>query len=164
MGSDKVLPESCLDDLRDDRLRRLCDYWREKCAGLSMPAKEAIDPLDFPYILGYVSLVEIEAAPRRRYRFRLDGSTLVRLSGIDYTGKYLDELGMPDYIDFITAGYDLVADSGKPYAYRKGAGFDQKSFDEETVILPLGTDGIARCLLVAVIPGQLPPQTEKRVI
>jgi hypothetical protein len=169
-----ALPISCLDDLQDDRLRRLRDHWREKCAGMPMPPKEAIDPVDFPYILGYVSMVVVEnapmenaqaAVPRRRYFFRLDGSILARLSGVDYTGKYFDELGMPqDYVDFINAGYDLVVDSGKPYAYRKTSDYGQKIFDEETMILPLGKDGAVHFLLVAVIPGDLPPQTEKRVI
>ncbi len=69
----------------------------------------AVDPLDFRYILGYVTLVEVELAPRR-YRFRLDGSILAMLSGMDYTGKYLDQLGMPDYIDFVAASYDRVVD------------------------------------------------------
>ena len=174
MASENLLPESCLDDLRDSRPLRLRDHWRQKCAGFPMPPKAAIDPVDFPYILGYVSLVVVENAPegnapmnkpRRRYFFRLDGSILARLSGVDYTGKYFDELGMPqDYVDFINAGYDLVVESGKPYAYRKAGDYGQKIFDEETLILPLGKDGAGNSLLVAVIPGALPPQTEKRVI
>src|SRR5690242_12476815 len=128
-----------------------------------MPPKTAIDPIDFRYILGYVTLVDVEADPRR-YRFRLDGSILVRLSGMDYTGRYLDELDMPDYIDFIAAGYDLVVDGGKPYAYRKEGDFDAKSFDEETLILPLGTDNVVRHLIVAVIPGDTSPHREKIVL
>jgi hypothetical protein len=166
---DVALPESCLEDLNDDRLQRLRDHWREKCAGLPMPPKEAIDPVDFSYILGYVSLVVVEDAGkesrRRRYLFRLDGSILARLSGVDYTGKYLDELGMPDdYVAFIAAGYDMVVESHKPYAYRKSSDYGQKIFDEETLILPLGKDGTVQFLMVAVIPGELPPETEKRVI
>jgi hypothetical protein len=163
-----ALPKSCLDDLKDHRLRRLRDHWREKCAGLRMPPRPALDPVDFPYILGYVSLVAVErgsGANVQRYHFRLDGSILARLSGVDYTGKYLDELGMPlDYVDFITAGYDLVVKSGKPYAYRKTSDYGQKIFDEETLILPLGEGGTVQFLMVAVIPGALPPETEKRVI
>ena len=30
-----------------------------------MPPKAAIDPIDFRYILGYVTLVDVEATPRR---------------------------------------------------------------------------------------------------
>ena len=158
-----VLPSDCVEDLHDERLRRLLGYWRGLCAGAAVPSKEAIDPVDFPYILGYVTLVDVEAAPRR-YRFRLDGSRLVALSGVDYTGKYLDELGMPDYIDFIAATYDRVVDGGRPYAYRKEGAFDEMIFDEETLILPLGEGGAIRHLIVAVIPGELAPEDGKAVI
>lgn len=162
-----VLPENCVQDLHDDRLRRLLEYWNMLRGDAPMPPKAAIDPVDFRFILGYVTLVDVESGPRR-YRFRLDGSILARLSGIDYTGRYLDALDMPDYIDFITAGYDLVVDSGLPYAYRKEGDFDTKSFDEETLILPLSIGGSAGdavgYLMVAVIPGDLPPQRDKIVL
>ena len=158
-----ILPADCVDDLHDPRLKRLYAYWRERCAGADMPAREAIDPLDFRYILGYVTLVDVEPAPRR-YRFRLDGSILAMLSGMDYTGKYLDQLGMPDYIAFIEASYDRVVDHIRPYAYRKEGAFDTKSFDEETLILPLGRDGTVKSLMVAVIPGDLAPEPGKMVL
>ena len=158
-----ILPADCLGDLRDPRLIRLYDYWRSRCATAAMPARAAVDPLDFRYILGYVTLVEVELAPRR-YRFRLDGSILAMLSGMDYTGKYLDQLGMPDYIDFVAASYDRVVDNLRPYAYRKQGAFDTKTFDEETLILPLGDTGTVRHLMVAVIPGDLAPEPGKVVI
>lgn len=158
-----ILPADCLDDLHDRRLKRLHDYWRERRAAAAMPARAAIDPLDFRYILGYVTLVEVEPAPRR-YRFRLDGSILAMLSGMDYTGKYLDALGMPDYVTFVAASYDRVVDRLQPYAYRKQGAFDTKSFDEETLILPLGRDGRVEHLMVAVIPGDLAPEPGKMVI
>ena len=161
--NDAILPADCLDDLHDQRLKRLYAYWRSRCGEAEMPPRAAIDPLDFRYILGYVTLVEVELAPRR-YRFRLDGSILAMLSGMDYTGKYLDELGMPDYIDFIAAGYDRVVDHARPYAYRKEGAFDTKTFDEETLILPLGRAGTVEQLMVAVIPGDLAPEPGKMVI
>src|SRR3954467_983522 len=120
------LPADCLECLRAARLRRLYDYWRSRCVAAAMPARAAVDPLEFRYILGYVTLVEVELAPRR-YRFRLDGSILATLSGMDYTGKYLDQLGMPDYIDFVAASYDRVVDNLRPYAYRKQGAFDTKT-------------------------------------
>jgi hypothetical protein len=152
--TDAILPADCLDDLHDPRLRQLYEYWRGRCGGAVMPARSAVDPLDFRFILGYVTLVEVEPVPRR-YRFRLDGSILAMLSGMDYTGKYLDELGLPDYIDFVAASYDRVVDLRRPYAYRKQGAFDTKSFNEETLILPLGRNDTVEHLMVAVIPGEL---------
>lgn len=60
------LPADCLDDLHDPRLKRLYEYWRGCCAAAAMPARAAVDPLEFRYILGYVTLVEVELAPDRK--------------------------------------------------------------------------------------------------
>jgi hypothetical protein len=140
-------------ELDDSRLQRLFSYWLEKRGDRLFPAKAQIDPVEFSYILGYVTLVDVEPSPRR-YRFRLDGSILVALSGTDYTGRYLHELPGEEYIAFIKETYDRVVDSGKPYRYRKNGLFDQQHFSEETIILPLGDDPPrVDMLVVAVIPA-----------
>lgn len=151
-------------ELDDSRLQRLFAYWLQKRGDQLFPAKAEIDPVDFPYILGYVTLVDVELSPRR-YRFRLDGSILVALSGADYTGRYLHELPGEEYIAFIKETYDRVVDSGKPYRYRKNGLFDQQHFSEETIILPLGdTPPRVDMLVVAVIPGDLPHREDGRVV
>lgn len=158
-----IIPENCLDTLQDARLIRLLDYWRIKCDGRKMPLLTDIEPLDFRFILGYVTLVDVELAPRR-YFFRLDGSVLASLSGMDYTGKYLDQLGMPEYCAFVAATYDRVVDAYTPYAYRKRGAFDKASFSEETVIMPLGVDKRVQRLMVSVIPSGRPGIDSKIVI
>jgi hypothetical protein len=151
-------------ELDDDRLRRLFAYWLDKRGDRPFPAKAAIDPVEFPYILGYVTLVDVEREPRR-YRFRLDGSILVELSGMDYTGRYLDELPGAEYVAFIKEGYDRVVDSGEPLRYRKNGLFDQQHFSEETIILPIGDNPPAvDMLVVAVIPGDLPHREDGKVV
>lgn len=148
----------------DNRLRRLLAYWLEKRGERPFPTKAEIDPVDFPYVLGYVTLVDVEPDPRR-YRFRLDGSILVELSGTDYTGRYLDELPGAEYVAFIKETYDRVADSGAPYRYRKNDLLDQQQFSEETLILPLGdSPPIVDMLVVAVIPGDLPHREDGKVV
>ena len=151
-------------ELDDDRLRRLFAYWLEKRGDRLFPAKAEIDPVEFPYILGYVTLVDVEAAPRR-YRFRLDGSILAALSGTDYTGRYLDELPGEQYVAFITETYDRVVDSGEPFRYRKNELLDQQLFSEETIILPIGdAPPKVDMLVVAVIPGELPHREDGKVV
>jgi hypothetical protein len=151
-------------ELDDDRLRRLFAYWLEKRGDRLFPAKAEIDPVEFPYILGYVTLVDVEREPRR-YRFRLDGSILVSLSGTDYTGRYLDELPGPEYVAFILETYDRVVDGGEPFRYRKNELLDQQLFSEETLILPLGdTPPKVDMLVVAVIPGELPHGEDGKVV
>jgi hypothetical protein len=180
-------------EARDPRLRRLHDYWREKCGDRQFPDRADIDPVDFPYILGFVTMVDVidvdlpvrntapnnpalesptapgcapgspapkpfPAQPGRRYYFRLDGSHLVELSGIDYSRRYLDELPWPDYVDFIRWTYDEAIRRKRPFGYRREGNIDEHSFDEETVIFPLSSgSGRIEKLMVAVIPGELDP-------
>lgn len=151
-------------ELDDGRLRRLFAYWLDKRGDRPFPTKAAIDPVEFPYILGYVTLVDVEQEPRR-YRFRLDGSILVELSGMDYTGRYLDDLPGEEYVAFIKEGYDRVVDSGEPFRYRKNGLFDQQHFSEETLILPIGDNPpTVDMLVVAVIPGDLPHREDGKVV
>jgi hypothetical protein len=151
-------------ELDDSRLQRLFAYWLEKGGDRPFPAKAEIDPVEFSYILGYVTLVDVEPSPRR-YRFRLDGSILVALSGADYTGRYLDELPGAEYVAFIKDTYDRVVDSGEPHRYRKNGLFDQQHFSEETIILPLGdSPPVVDMLMVAVIPGDLPHREDGKVV
>jgi hypothetical protein len=151
-------------ELDDDRLRRLFAYWLEKRGDRLFPTKSEIDPVEFPYILGYVTLVDVEQDPRR-YRFRLDGSILAALSGMDYTGRYLDELPGEQYVAFVKETYDRVVDSSEPYRYRKNELLDQQLFSEETIILPLGDNPPkVDMLVVAVIPGDLPHLEDGKVV
>ena len=151
-------------ELDDSRLRRLFAYWLEKRGDRPFPAKAEIDPVEFSYILGYVTLVDVERDPRR-YRFRQDGSILVALSGTDYTGRYLDELPGEQYVAFITETYDRVVDSGEPFRYRKNELLDQQLFSEETIILPIGdAPPKVDILVVAVIPGELPHREDGKVV
>ena len=150
--------------LDDHRLRRLLAYLLEKRGDRLFPAKAEIDPVEFPYILGYVTLVDVQRDPRR-YRFRLDGSILVSLSGTDYTGRHLDELPGEQYVAFIRETYDRVVDSGDPFRYRKHELLDQQLFSEETLILPLGDQPPkVDMLVVAVIPGDLPHSDDGKVV
>ena len=151
-------------ELDDDRLRRLLAYWLDKRGDRPFPAKAEIDPIEFPFILGYVTLVDVEHEPRR-YRFRLDGSILVALSGTDYTGRYLDDLPGAEYVAFIRQTYDRVVDSGEPFRYRKHELLDQQLFSEETLILPIGDQPPhVDMLVVAVIPGDLPHSDDGKVV
>lgn len=150
--------------LIDRRLKRLFAYWNAKRGDRAYPTRSEVDPVDFPYILGYVTLVDVEFDPRR-YFFRLDGSILVELSGMNYTGKYLDELPMEEYSEFIKQTYDAAVDSRAPYHYLKEGLFDRQMFSEETLILPLGDhQKPVDMLLVAVIPGDLSKSPDAKVL
>jgi hypothetical protein len=76
--------------VHDRRLRRLLDYWTNKCAGRTMPARTDVDPVEMRFILGHVMLFEV-VRPGPRFRVRLQGSELTWWIGRELTGETLDQ-------------------------------------------------------------------------
>src|SRR5215471_13459596 len=88
--------ESLADQIREPRLKRLFAYWCAAKRGRRMPARRDLDPLDFPYALGYVMLVDVLREPLR-FRVRLHGTEITRRVFYDLTGKLLDDIPDPEY-------------------------------------------------------------------
>src|SRR5277367_2064987 len=94
MGSPGAAPQASVATdigagIRDPKLRRFHDYWQGKCGGRRMPARRDIDPLEFPYMLGNLMLIDVLADPQR-FRVRLHGANIVARMNYDMTGKQLD--------------------------------------------------------------------------
>lgn len=78
------------DRIRFPRFRQLYDYWHEIRGRRAMPSRQDIDPLDLKDLLGWLLLIDVEWAPLR-FRFRLIGTEIVAIRGMDLTGRYFDE-------------------------------------------------------------------------
>ena len=145
-----ALPEG----IEDPRLQRLAAYWDSRRGNRAMPARADIDPIDIPYILGNLALVEIRrGGPRLAFRFRLFGTHLVEDMGFDPTGQDLDLYRRPEMREILRASYTEVAEAGRPFRRRRHAYLmDGRLFENESLLLPLGKDDqVADMLLVAVI-------------
>jgi len=60
-------------------LRRLFDYWRGKRSGRPMPAKDDIDPIEIPWALTRIFLMDYD--PAAGFRYRLAGSDISDVFG-----------------------------------------------------------------------------------
>lgn len=78
------------EQLRSPRIRRFADYWNARKAGRAVPSRQDIEPADLKELLPYMMVVEIEAEPFR-ILYRLAGTRVVEMNGIELTGRYLDE-------------------------------------------------------------------------
>lgn len=65
--------------LSDPDLRRLFDYWRGKRNGRPMPAKDDIDPIEIPWALTRIFLMDYD--PAEGFRYRLAGSEISNVFG-----------------------------------------------------------------------------------
>lgn len=135
----------------DKRLRRLLAYWQGKCEGNRLPGRQHIDPVEFPYVLGWVSLIDVSHNPRR-FRYRLFGSLIVERFGVDLTGRYLEDFEQPEFRAFLERAWNAVVDSRAPAHEFNNRVIDETRYEFETLRLPLASDGeTVDMLLVASV-------------
>jgi hypothetical protein len=97
----------------DEVLRRLYQYWDAKRAGRRFPARSDIDPTELSYALGWLNLIDVLHDPLR-FRYRLQGTMLVRHTGIEMTGKFLDEHPQPEFRRHLARSWQKIVESGEP--------------------------------------------------
>src|SRR6185437_16360420 len=102
-------------EIRDERLRRLYLYWMERKGAHRLPSRGDVDPLDFHYLLGNIMLLDVLGQPPR-FRMRLHGSNMVARAGYDLTGKFLDDLPIPEYRKYVVERCRGLVKTGMPLA------------------------------------------------
>lgn len=132
------------------RLRRMLDYWQGLRRDGALPARADIDPLDFPWMLGSVSLVEVheDGDGSRRYRIRLVGINTTARFGYEASGRWLHELPEPDYVEHITTMFDEVVRLACPMVERPDMMIDGRVYNYEVLRLPLASDGVTPDMLL----------------
>lgn len=108
-----VAPGPSIAPVASPLIHQLHDYWNGKRAGRAMPRRSDIDPSEIKRLLPYVLLGEFAGDPVR-LRYRLVGTEVVTVYGIDFTGQWLDEIDFGDQVD-----------GGWPLQYRRV--FDSRS-------------------------------------
>jgi len=150
-----VLAENIAAEIRDSRLRRFHAYWLQKRGQRPMPARRNIDPLDFPYILGNLMLVDVLRDPQR-FRVRLHGANVVARMHYDMTGKLLDEVPRPEWRAYILERCRSLAASGEPLLLMNDLFLDGWGSRYEALWLPFSDDGMDVTLLICgIIFGEM---------
>ena len=132
-----------IDDVPSIRARRMYEYWNGKRGDRSMPSRADIDPTDIRDVLSNVILTRLEYNPFR-VLYRLVGTRSVENAGMDFSGKYLDEL---DFVsEFETdwpAIYRAIADEKVPlYGLCKIRFTDGVVKPYIAAMFPLSSDGV----------------------
>ena len=66
-------------------------WWCRKGGPSAVPDRSVVDPLELKALLPNILIAEVEHDPFR-VRYRLQGTKVTEITGIDITGHYLDEL------------------------------------------------------------------------
>ena len=146
----KVTTRSFLDTC-DPRVQELFKYWEDRRGDRAMPRRRDIDPVDFPYHLASVVLVDVHADGT--FVYRVVGTNEVAIRGYDPTGRSVAEAYFGPSLEDVLACYGYVREHGSflfdpnPFVSK-----NQRYRCDETLFLPLSEDGetVSQILVYAV--------------
>ncbi len=144
-------PDQVLQQIGDERLRRLLQAWDRWRAGRSLPSRGDFQPEDLAYLLGHLFLLDIVSAETGpRFRYRLFGSAVTDYRGFDLTGRFLDQHPDPHFALRAHAAYLQAMQARQPlWASVSGTTATGMSANFEGLILPLARDGETPDMLLA---------------
>ena len=73
-------------------LRAFMDYWQSKKIDDRPPLRTDIDPTEIPKLLPNVLLIDVVGDPAYDFHYRLLGTAVVAVDGIDYSGSMLSQM------------------------------------------------------------------------
>lgn len=126
------------EDIASPHGRRLYRHWLDLRGDGEMPARQAFDPFDVPWILGDLSLIEIVPGD---YLFRVDSSRAVQFFGSEMTGRLLSQYpgAGSARIGHIRNAYDTVVAARAPHVWLRDALVQGKRRQIEQLLVPLGS-------------------------
>lgn len=126
--------------IRHPDLLRLYDYWVSRHHGELLPSRQDLDPADFKFAVGNVTLIDVLCEPVR-FRFRLIGSLMAQRMGWDLTGKMVDEVPDAEYREGLLAAYRKMVADRQPSTTLYERLIEGKTRRFEVLRLPLASDG-----------------------
>ena len=139
-----------LKDIESPTLRRFFQYYLQKRGTRDFPARADLDPVEFSYALGDITLINVQHDPLN-FTFRLDGSSHVERFGFDMTGRSLDEFPYPEMRLAIFDSYRDVVEHRAPRRYYRDLESSGRWFRYETLLLPLSNDGVTINMIISAI-------------
>lgn len=139
-------------DMQDARHGRVLDYWMalDKIDGVA--DTRDIDVFQLRAALGNIMLLDVEE-DGTRFRYRVYGSEIARVTDFDMTGRGLDETPTTaPVLSFLTASYMAVCRRRDPLYTVHFAPTDITMQSWHRLLLPFGQGGAVRRILVCMIP------------
>ena len=144
------------DQFRTGIVRRAYEYWLEKCANGRLPARPDIRPEELTDILPWVFLVDVQCSPVS-FRFRLVGSEISRLAGVEYTGVVVNRADYGMHWARIHRDYLRVVQTKQPsYVDGEAPWNDREFLHRERIIMPLSSDGERVDVLFGALHPSMP--------
>ncbi len=143
IGSEVLAPQS-------EKLQRLLAYWNARRGARWAPCRADIDPVDFPYVLSHMALVDVLTEPLR-FRFRVFSTGLVAMNGFEMTARLIDDWPAPEFREALQASYRDVVEAQAPRLRVRQAVFDGRLRVQEGLLLPLSEDGRSVTMILTAV-------------
>jgi hypothetical protein len=136
--------------------RELLAYWQSKLAPGRLPGRQHIDPTELPRRhLSHLLLLDVveptQPNQRRRYRFRVAGTSFSSITGHDVTGLHYDEIVGPAHSIAVIRALDLIVERKAPvFLSGRLAMSAQDYLWVKRLGLPLAQDGQKVDMILAV--------------
>jgi hypothetical protein len=138
-----------LADISHETLQRMHAYWQGKCPQGGLPRRQDIDPLDFPWALGLVCLLDVQRNPLA-FRYRLDGTTIAERHGADFTGRTTDEVRPDFYAAMLRKHFSEVTETRRATLHRISLRHAGQAKTYLRLALPLAADGVTVDMIMTV--------------
>ena len=117
------------------RNRRLFEWWQVRAGARTMPQRNELEPTELAWALGHFSLIEIGADGQ--FTYRVDGTHIAALTGIDMTGKRADLYPRARSRQLILDSYRELAATGRPLCIYMDTELDGRWVNLEILLLLL---------------------------
>ncbi len=149
-----------VEDLPNNILQKIYQYWLGMKGDRLMPSRADLNPMEIAGLLQYISLIDV-GPEAGRYKMRLIGTETVKAMGIDVTGKYLDEMQQAEGL--LKKNYDWLVQEKKPYINFDRLKWSSKSYLEYYALgLPLSENGEDVNMLMFGMYYQFPVEKRTR--
>ncbi|EKE72273.1 hypothetical protein [Oceanibaculum indicum] len=150
-------------DIAHSKLRSLYHFWESRRPAPDLlPGRQHFQAEDIWPWIGYIGMVDVERGDGPdtplRFRIRLQGENLARLTGNRQAGRYLDETLNTKYRELILDQHIQAARTGQPaYRIQRDDSKPWKRIDR--LVLPFASDGhtvdlLMTGLYMAVTPSR----------
>ncbi|HIC82398.1 MAG TPA: PAS domain-containing protein [Kiloniellaceae bacterium] len=130
------------------RSREFYDYWRRlalKRGGV--PLRDDLDPAEIASLLPFLFIAEKEP-DSGRFHFRLSGTGITEIMGLEHTNRYLDELLDGEDLENVMAMFDQVLDRRVCIRSVEGLTYNDRSYVRVEILRMPMCAGAGDCRLV----------------
>lgn len=144
-----VLP---LETIPPGVMRDIYALWLDRFSPGRLPARRDFEPAAMPNLLPHLNLLDVEREPFR-LRVRLIGTAIVSASGIDITGRYLDEFQSTD--GTISRCRNLVEQRQPHFFAGLPLAWSPRNYKTYSVVgMPLASDGVTVDMILGALTFQ----------